>query len=465
MPLRRSEACFKRCLAPLLRRVMEPKFKKPEEITSIELLEEEVNKVFLIKDKGVVRMVVSTIIANRLPLDPVWLLLVAPPSGGKTEMIDALGGLNFVYPISDLTVNTFASGMKRAGKETSLLMQMQNGVMAFKDFTSILSKNKDAKKEIMSQLREIFDGKYVKKTGTGEGVNWHGKLGAIAGCTEVIYRHMEEMSAMGDRFIMYNISQPDRLEVAERALNNANSIRNSREHTKNCFTFFVNHILSSMLNEEIHIAPEMKRELLEVADFATRVRSAVMTDFKSGLVDFVPTPEMPMRVTGQLYTLAAAFITINKANPRLRENHPSNSGQLTEEEKRLLFKTAFDSIPRTRRDVIIPLAEYRGGVSTAGLATRLGLPSESVRKYLYQVNALGICTRHKSTTPRQGDLWKMEEKHRQILKKVDSFEIKDSQLLGQDLEDGGGDEIDSLEEMFKSKYDEAEIVDNLDTIL
>ncbi len=412
---------------------MAENYTDPKSIISIELLEQEVEKVFLIADKGLVRMVVATVIANRMALDPVWLLLVAPPSGGKTEMIMALSGLEFVYPISDITVNTFASGQKKVGKETSLLLKVNNGLLAFKDFTSILSKNREARAEILKQLREIFDGEYVKRTGTGDDVTWKGKVGVIAGSTEVVYRYLEDLSAMGDRFIMYSVDQPNRLEVARRALENANDIADKRNHLKDCFTHFIKSAISKIDAEEVQLSDETREELLLVADFATQVRSAVMTDFKSGNVDFVPKKEMPMRLTSQLYTLASAFIAINKTNPNLLGHSPAKKGELTEEEKKLLFKTAFDSIPRTRRDAIIPLAQYTGGITTAGLATRLNLPTDSARKYLQQVNALDICTR-KRQSGAQGDLWTMPDKFRRIMMKVEKFDLVDQVLTGNDLE-------------------------------
>lgn len=362
--------------------------------------------------------------------------LVAPPSSGKTEMIDAISGLDFVFPISDLTVNTFASGQKKLGKETSLLMKMTNGVMAFKDFTSVLSKNKDAKKEIMGQLREIFDGQYVKRTGTGDDIVWKGKVGTIAGCTEVIYRHLEEMSAMGDRFVMYNIDQPDRLQMARRSLENADKIGEKREHLKQCFKHFILQVIEQIQTGTgvVELDEKMKEEILNVADFATRVRSAVLTDFKSGLVDFVPKAEMPTRMTTQLHTLAASFLIINKTNPRLQKDHLTNKGQLTNDEKRLLFKVAFDSIPRTRRDALIPLAKYKEGISTAGLATYLNLPTPSVGKYLAQINALGICTRLKKGG-KQGDMWKLKDEYRQIMLDLEDIQVEEGSLLADNISD------------------------------
>lgn len=57
-----------------MKKYMAKEFLQPEHINSIEMLEQEVEKVFLLADKGIVKIVVSTIIANRMNLDPVWLL-------------------------------------------------------------------------------------------------------------------------------------------------------------------------------------------------------------------------------------------------------------------------------------------------------------------------------------------------------------------------------------------------------
>lgn len=408
---------------------------KPEEIKTIEALEAEVDKVFLMKDRGIVRVVCATVIANRMNLEAVWLLLVAPSSGGKTEMISALNGLkDIIHPVSDLTVNTFASGQQKAGQETSLLFKINNGILTFKDFTSVLSKNKDARKEIMSQLREIYDGEYTKRTGTGKDIKWRGKSGAIAGSTEVVYRHLEELSAMGDRFIMYNIEQPDRRKVAKRALQNAHKIKDQREHLQACFAHYIRYIIEHLDEEEIKISEEIQDDLLDVADFSTQVRSAVINDFKTGIVEFVPSKEMPMRMTQQLSNLASAFIAMRRAEP----NSQSHTNKLTELEAKILYKTALDSIPRTRRDALYPLAEYLGGVHTVGLAQHLNLPTASTRKYLEQLSALNICKRQRDSGP-QGDLWKIEEKYRPILVKIKDIKTIDKVMIGVPEEEEGAD--------------------------
>lgn len=432
-------------------------FRDASEVDTIEKLEEEVEKVLLMADKGLMRMVAATVTSNRLGLDPVWLMIVGPSASGKSECLNSTLGLKFTHPISDLTANTFASGFNKPGKEVSLLLQIQNGIMVFKDFTSILSKNKEEKKEILAQLREIFDGSYVKKTGTGEEINWKGKIGAIAGATEIIYRSLEEMSAMGDRFVMYSVMQPDRMMVARRAMKNAKNIEASRIHMQECFTNYINHVVANL--EEIpELDENTSEELLKVADFATRVRSAVLTDFKTGMIDFVPSVEMPMRVVGQLTVLASAFLAMELSNPNLKRDDPIHKGVLPQSYMSLLYKTAFDSIPRSRRDVIAPLAEYRDGATTAGVAATIHLPTPAAGKYLSQIAALGVCSRTKKGGT-HGDVWVIKEEYRDIVIKLLGLTLKDGCLMGdgfsKDNQDGEsfGDESFSLDQVDSLDWD------------
>ena len=47
--------------------------------------------------------VLGTVAANRLDGDPVWLLLVGPPGGGKTELLTALSACPTSTPAATLT--------------------------------------------------------------------------------------------------------------------------------------------------------------------------------------------------------------------------------------------------------------------------------------------------------------------------------------------------------------------------
>jgi len=430
---------------------------KEIQIRRIDELQEEFSKVFLIADKGIIPLLCATVIANQMDLDPVWLFLISPSSGGKTEFIESfenvsLRGKPMCFPISDLTVNTFASGQSKAGKETSLLHKMSPGsIMVFKDFTSMIAKQDDAQKAIMSQLREIYDQKYVKRTGTGKDIVWQGKVGAIAGCTEVIYESNEQFAVMGDRFIMYKMVQPERMDVLRFVLKSSkdkdNNFKAKKTYLKNCMKSYVEFCIENIENTVLELDPAMEEDLLNVVNFATMVSSGVMVDKRKGTVEFVPSHTMPMRMAKQLLGLAQAFVLMNKQEPALGKNSPLQAGHLKQSQIEILYKVAFDTIPAKRRMALRILAKFNYGSSTAGIATILEYQTPVVAGWLAQLNALGICRREKNGGA--ADKWFLKDEWKDIMVKFEHIETIDKSLEGEGNDEdygeawGGRDEYKS----------------------
>lgn len=427
---------------------------KELKIRSLQELQAKFSEVFLMEDKGVLPLICATVVANQLDNDPVWLLIISPPSGGKTELIESLEkvtlrGKPLAYSISDLTVNTFASGQKKTGKETSLLHKMSVGsIMTFKDFTSMISKNKDAQQEIMGQLREIYDQHYVKRTGTGDDIIWRGKVGAIAGCTEIIYEKNEEFSVMGDRFIMYSMVQPDRMAVLNMVMDSAkdkkDGFKKKKAHLKDCMKDYLEFVINHQENVPFEISEKNKKDLLTIVNFVTIVASGMVIDKKRGLVEFVPSKTMPMRMAKQIIGLGEAFVLMNRlanidegllkeAEQKKEEGQDrpiiigENQGALTDDQIGILYKVMFDTIPIKRRTALKALAKYKGGVGTAGLATSIGYQTVVVSSWLAQLNALGICTREKRTGPK-GDKWTLKEEYREIMVRFEKIDMVDASL-------------------------------------
>lgn len=436
-------------------------------IKTYDELMKEFNKFLLIEDKNILKVLIGTVVANQLPGDPNWIFIVSNSSGGKTEFLQSLydigvDGKKLVTPISDMTVNAFASGQKKIGKETSLLHKMpRGGLLVFKDFTSLLSKNKEAKGEIFKQLREIYDGSYVKKTGTGDDVAWVGKVGAIAGATEVIYEHQEEFSAMGDRFLMYSLIQPDRALVLE-FLTSDERINADREaertHLKNCVTEYMDRVFEAMNTEKIDLAPEIKKDICAVADFCTKVRSGVVVDDKkTDRIKFVPSPEMPMRMLHQLIQLAKSFVVMRKIEPAGGLASNNIKGYLSNEETAILYKIAFDSIPIKRRLALKLLTQYSHGATTKALAVALNYQSPVVGGWMAQLNGLGICTRDFKSRGSKGDFWKLKEEYQRIMVKFNHIEVINSALETED-------EADIAEEDIEEAWSAKEEFNNTDNL-
>ena len=387
------------------------------EVRSVEELQKYWDEAFLIADRGVLWVFLATIIGNQLDMDPIWLHLIAPPSSGKTEFIDSVrfvkkNGKDLVFPISDLTVNTFASGQK--GKDTSLLNEVRRGSMVvFKDFTSMISKEPVAQKAIMGQLREIYDKTYVKRTGNGKKVIWEGKIGIITGCTQVIYNQSEEFAAMGDRFMMYQIKQPNEKDALRKVYQNMqdNTFDKKRKKIQEYMDSYLNYCFDNIENVDIHLPEKTVNDIINIVSFTTKVSSGIITnDKKDNRVEFVPEKTMPMRMFKQILGMAKAFLFMNKIEAKAKGIE--TEVDLTEEQIKILYKVCFDSIPIRRRWALQIITKYELGTTTAGLATKLGYQTAVVAGWMAQLNGLGIVRREKDNNK---DKWFLKPEYQEIM--------------------------------------------------
>jgi hypothetical protein len=101
--------------------------------------------------------------------------------------------------------------------------------LILKDFTTVLTMHREARMEILAQLREIYDGGFVKEFGTGETVAWEGRLGFLAGVTPVVDNHRIVSALLGERFVYVRLPQQDRARLSRQGLKTRDKGREMRE--------------------------------------------------------------------------------------------------------------------------------------------------------------------------------------------------------------------------------------------
>lgn len=379
----------------------------------VDIIESLVRDTYLLEDAGIVKLICATIIANRFFKDPVWVMLVAPSSGGKTALLSATQQCSGVHFLSSLTSRTLISGLKKKGQQPSYLFSVQNGIIVFKDFTTLLTEHAEERSAIMGQLREVYDGDFSKSFGTGEKIEWKGHVGILAGATNAIYAKRRQWAAMGERFILYSIDQPDRVEVGFKAVEKFEAKHRDQEAIQLAFKKYI--------DEEIKIPeklPDIYKntglvdDLVYLVEFATRARSPVERDersFQKEIIGVTP-PEMPARFLIQLSLMAAAMMVMNNGN------------ELTPEYRRILYKLAFDSIDEDKRKCLAYLYIYHyEPTPTSDVATILNRPTNSIHRHLEELNALEVVERHKMSGNR--DSWLLTKKYTDIIGKYEEFHI------------------------------------------
>ena len=366
-----------------------------------------INKWLLIADKGVVKLVVATVIANMLPSDPIWVFLVGKSGGGKTELMNGLLKLPQYYSLSQLTPNTFLSGYKSKDKEPSLLLQLGSGkTLGFKDFTSLLDGNKDDLKALLGQFRELYDQHMVKRTGTGDTITWKGKMGFLAGTTRMIEERMSIVGAMGERFMNYYITQPEQVEVRKRMKQNLGKEKQMRDEIQDAFAGYLKGII---IPENLpEIPPDVDAMIQSLSDFIAMARTVVMRDFTSKHeISYIADSEMTTRVYKQLLTVAITLLIMNGGD------------QWLEEDTYIVKKLALSSIHSKRLDILKTLQQYKTQVKTSTLSVTLGYPTSTIRNTLEELAAIKMDEMRIITRIHQvkgkPDLWELTISMKRIL--------------------------------------------------
>jgi hypothetical protein len=345
-------------------------------------------------DPGAVLVTLAAIAANRAEGDPVWLLLVGPPGGGKTEVLGATVGLSDVYPASTITEAALLSGTPKKeaadGSKGGLLRQIGAfGIIVYKDFGSVLSMHRDARASVLAALREVYDGSWTRHVGTdgGRTLAWSGKVGLIAGCTPAIDSHHAVMGSMGERFVLFRLPPVDGDAQVARALSHLGTERKMRTELAASAAA----VLECVESADLSIPPtdDLRSWLISISTLAVRCRSSVERDSHTREVELIPEPEAPARLALVLLRLYNGLRAI---------------GVDEDSARRLAGKVALDSMPQIRRRVLDVVVGEKEPIHTAEAAERLGYPTTTVRRACEDLTAHGLLTRHRGGGSK-GDSW------------------------------------------------------------
>jgi Bifunctional DNA primase/polymerase, N-terminal len=346
----------------------------------------------LLKDHTPVLAVLGTIGANYLPGDPVWLAVIAPPSSAKTEILNATTGLPHVVRAATLTPAGLLSGTPKKqqakGAKGGLLQQIGDfGILAFKDFGSILSMHPEAKAETLAALREVYDGSWTRHLGSdgGRTLHWQGKVGLITASTGVIDSHYAVIGAMGDRFLFSRLAPTPGRAQFNRALDH---VGDATKRMRAELAEAVARLFAGRKKEPRPISSDEAKRIGDAISLVVRLRGAVERDRRTREVEAIYGAEGTARVGLALERLLAGLDTLGVERERAME---------------VVLTVALDSAPPLRRAAYQTVERHKT-VETSDVAVALGLPTSTTRRILEDLAAYGLVTRQ-SQGQGKADLW------------------------------------------------------------
>ncbi len=328
-------------------------------------------------DLAALDIVLATAAVQQLDGDPVWLLVVSGPGNAKTETVGSLigAGAYVTSTISSEGALLSASPRKeQAANATGGLLRKvgSSGIVVVKDFTTILSMNRDVRAAVLAALREVYDGRWERNVGTdgGRSLLWTGRLSLIGAVTSAYDSAHGVIASMGDRFALVRVdSKIGRLDAGWQALQNVGfeeQMRPELAAAAGAVLAGVDPMKAVLAEADMHV-------LLGLADLVTLARTAVERDYR-GEVQEAHAPEAPTRFAKMLGQLVRGGLAL---------------GAEHEHALSMAVRVAGDSVPPLRLALLADLLDHPGGRTTE-VTQRLQRPRSTVDRGLQELHALGL---------------------------------------------------------------------------
>lgn len=304
--------------------------------------------------------------------DPVWLFVIGPSGSGKTAIVvQCASAVDRTYVESSVTTKSLLSGTAD-GQKSSLLEIIGSGIIIFKDFTTILSKRDEDQKEIVSQFREVFDGRWSIRTGQRSAI-WEGKITVIAAVTPAIERAWAVHRDLGERFLQVRWFNNDSLKIASAA-----RLQRGREKLIGAEMKRLTREFFSAKNSTPSMSDEGGERIDILATVIARLRGKVNRDTKTKAIIDATQPEEPTRIAKALDSLVC-----HHAGLFARE--------ITEDDFRIALRVGFDSVPH-KRSLVMEKVPLEGSIFSSKIANETNQPHATIDYHVDELGALGVLT-------------------------------------------------------------------------
>jgi predicted transcriptional regulator len=314
---------------------------------------------------------------TRLDGDPPWLLIVSGSGNAKTETVMALTGAGAIVTStidSPGALLSATSRQERASDATGGLLRKigDRGLLVIKDFTSILSMDRNMRSKVLAGLREVADGYWERNVGVdgGRSLTWRGRVVLIGAVTTAYDSAHGVITAMGDRFMLLRVdSTIGRKASGRQALRNVSHELTMRSE-----------LAAAAAGVIAGVRPGLAvldggsfDALLDLADLVTLARTAVERDYKGDVIG-AHQPEMPTRFAKMLAQVVRGGLAIGMEREYLTK---------------LATRIAGDSVPPLRLNILGDVSAHPHSTTTA-VAKRLQQPRTTVDRVLQELHALRL---------------------------------------------------------------------------
>lgn len=243
----------------------------------------------------------------------LWIVFVSPSGDWKSELLMSFTDLSNIVLMDQITKNTLATGLKDTIDLGSQLTGNRS-LLIFPDLASLMSSNRDDKKMIWAQFRELYDGRITKRTGSGISKKYDKcYVNLLAGATSVIENEYLLRQQIGTRELLYDCDpEPSQnKKKMEMAWENEGYEEEMRADLWRVVTDFC----QFHKTKDIKITPEIKDFLFEQAEYLSLLRATGEIDWTTSELKGSVDREVPTRLSKQFKRLWIALMSLDEDYP------------------------------------------------------------------------------------------------------------------------------------------------------
>lgn len=332
--------------------------------------------------KDCLALTLAVLYSTKFQGEPLWLYVIGDPGRGKSLVLEStLGSRSAIYRTS-ITHKAFVSGFRQEGEDRSLLSLLPGKTLVVKDYSNVLSLPYQEQDQLVSLLREAYDGRIVRSYGNNVYREYPPadspfkdcRFSLVAGVTKEI--HARSHAGLGERFLKFEIpcTDNDNLQAMLSALGDNWSTHEQAAHRAAAVGAFLDRPIN--FDRLDSLTDSYKERIIALSSFVGLCRSPVSRT--KGDLDFVPSPESGTRVAKQLLKLSQALCFV------------FNKRGCDQDVYRLVRKVAWDTAHGWRRDLFIHLFESDTHRGTTAIASSTGLSLGTTHRQLHDMLALDI---------------------------------------------------------------------------
>lgn len=366
--------------------------------TSLENLYGAFGEHYHIGDTKKIDLMLATALSVKSTGKPIWLLYVGASGIGKNIITEPLrhvelDGEPLARTVSDLTKNTIASGMP--GKDSDLASHLDNRVMYFPDFSTIVEKRSETQKAIFSQLRNLYDGLAKKDTGSfGDSEEYEVHVTFLGNVTPAIYQKSLIHQSMGTRFVFFRVADFNAKKVEEKIREKGDLDEGKvAEEIANTIEEILNQLDYSL--ENVDIPDQDWNEIVKIARWTAKMRAAGNFDSYTNELKQDITPEKHTRILKQLKK-------VYKHLQLLDEDYPD------ERALEILRHIGKSCVDKTKIQIFNELSASDLPLDHTELQDRLEIGYRTVQRRLWEMQNVGIIERSDGLGMKK-DMSEMEE--------------------------------------------------------